>query len=276
MLQAHIDESIADGKVLALAGYVAPAETWADFSDEWQKLLDMSPRMEFFKMSQMAQSDEGMERSSWFYYHGIEPFVSAAVSCVIHIDELKSAVQTFPWPQRIQEVERLENPYYFGFKAIMNHLAQDRKILRLNEPIDFVFDERSEKTPILRAWDALKESAVSRLPEFLGDDPVFKDEKKVLPLQAADLYAWWIRNWEEKGINDGVQYLKFKWKSKRDIPRIEYKYTTKEQFLHEFQKILTPPDQLLIEAEQILRTLHQMEDLKFQFIVDFLREHSRH
>lgn len=44
MLQGFIDDSGWDGQspVFVLAGYVAKAEQWEAFSDEWQKVLDHS------------------------------------------------------------------------------------------------------------------------------------------------------------------------------------------------------------------------------------------
>jgi hypothetical protein len=45
VLQAYIDDSGNDPSQYAfiLAGFVAPAETWAAFCDEWQTLLDRPP-----------------------------------------------------------------------------------------------------------------------------------------------------------------------------------------------------------------------------------------
>jgi uncharacterized protein YcgI (DUF1989 family) len=34
---------------------------------------------------------------------------------------------------------------------------------------------------------------------FLGSSPIFRSDRKVLPLQAADLYAWHARNVVEGG-----------------------------------------------------------------------------
>jgi hypothetical protein len=51
MLQAYIDDSRSDDPpVFALGGFIAPAEKWASFSDEWQQFLDMPPAIKYFKM----------------------------------------------------------------------------------------------------------------------------------------------------------------------------------------------------------------------------------
>ncbi len=40
MFQAYIDDSGRGQTPFVLAGYIAPAEKWAEFSDKWQALLD--------------------------------------------------------------------------------------------------------------------------------------------------------------------------------------------------------------------------------------------
>jgi hypothetical protein len=69
----------------------------------------------------------------------------------------------------------------------------------LNEPCDFIFDEEItfskeviEWWPNVKKW--IKMNGRSDLIKFLGSTPIFRDEKKFMPLQAADLYAWQIRN----------------------------------------------------------------------------------
>jgi hypothetical protein len=53
MLQAYMDESYSYGPdVYAVAGFVSTAERWAAFSNEWQQLLAMTPRIRRFKMSE--------------------------------------------------------------------------------------------------------------------------------------------------------------------------------------------------------------------------------
>ena len=48
VLRAYIDESehqASEGPpVFVMGGFIAPAESWAKFSDEWQEVLDMRPR----------------------------------------------------------------------------------------------------------------------------------------------------------------------------------------------------------------------------------------
>ena len=53
MLKAFIDDSnMNTGPVFVLGGWIAPAQTRAAFSDAWQEALRMSPRIEYFKLTE--------------------------------------------------------------------------------------------------------------------------------------------------------------------------------------------------------------------------------
>jgi hypothetical protein len=64
MLQAYADESWTHKgpKVFVIGGFIAPAEIWARFSDEWQRVLDMKPRIDYFK------NDEAVHLRGEFTY----------------------------------------------------------------------------------------------------------------------------------------------------------------------------------------------------------------
>lgn len=239
MLQAYVDESGAgDPRVFVLAGYVAPAENWAKFSDDWREMLGMRPSLDCFKMVEMARSDERLKRAEWFY-RIIERHVTAAVSCAIDVGGLVRAVDSFHWPPNIVGIEQLKNPYLFGFKAIIDKLAQYQRLMKIEEPIDFIFDEKSEKSKTLQGYDGIKLFSAPEFRSLMGSMPIYRDDKQVLPLQAADLYAWWVRKWISEGVEDGVAKLKFSWKPEVDIPRLEVRFA-EDDFHKEFSKAYDP------------------------------------
>ena len=53
VLQAYVDESGSENEhpALIMSGYIASAEKWAAFSDEWDSALRMKPSLESFKMN---------------------------------------------------------------------------------------------------------------------------------------------------------------------------------------------------------------------------------
>ena len=59
MLKIFLDDSgMGQPPAYVLAGWVANAKIWAAFSDEWQEILDMKPRLEYLKMKE-AQNLSG-------------------------------------------------------------------------------------------------------------------------------------------------------------------------------------------------------------------------
>jgi hypothetical protein len=56
-IQAFIDESGSKNQDAAfvLAGVIAKSERWADFSDDWQAVLNASPSIGYFKMYEAAK-----------------------------------------------------------------------------------------------------------------------------------------------------------------------------------------------------------------------------
>ncbi len=96
VLQVYIDDSASkDGKIFVLAGYIAPAENWAAFSNEWQAILDEEPRLERFKMHEMARSGVRRLRCERFY-RVIEKYVTGAISCVIDTNDLSEVIDSIP------------------------------------------------------------------------------------------------------------------------------------------------------------------------------------
>jgi len=147
-LHAYIDDSgTGDSEVFVLAGYIATEESWAAFSTDWQQLVNMKSRhyrqLSYFKMNEM-RSDTELERCSWFY-RVIEKHVTAAVSCAISVPGLVKAVKEFPWPPWIYNIQVLENPYYFAFKATTDKLAQHQHQLKIDQPVDFILTIKARR-----------------------------------------------------------------------------------------------------------------------------------
>jgi hypothetical protein len=71
ILQAVIDDSYDPDGVYVLAGYIASAEAWAEFSREWEELLPLVPmnrsEVRRFKMAEMATSEDRMVHVPAFY-----------------------------------------------------------------------------------------------------------------------------------------------------------------------------------------------------------------
>lgn len=224
-LQAFLDESFDHKRgVFVLGGYVAPTEVWEKFTKEWLELLSYARLRDahgnwFFKMSELVKSNEGIERSQAFF-RVIERHNLVAVSVKITQPELNAALSKIFLPSANVNFGVFHNPYFVAFRILMDqfHKEWTQEILDTIwptvGPVDFIFDEKSEKTVIFNGWDeylALRDPSIRKL---FGAKPQFRDEKKCVPLQAADFWVWWRRRWYEEG--KGV--FEFgEWKKNKDI-----------------------------------------------------------
>ena len=234
MLQAYVDASgKGDPKYLVIAGFIATEETWESFSRAWKSHLDCAG-MPYFKMNQMAGRPE---IAGWFY-RLIEEFeIKASIACIINTTELVEVEKSIIYPPYITNPNSADNPYYWGFKYIIGTLAQYQRKLNLLEPVDFIFDDDSEKVKIPRAWELLKKAARGDISTLMGDMPIYRDDVKTMPLQAADLYAWWALKWQREGIADWATNQPFPWPKKRNIQRIAV-YCGRYSFLYDISKML--------------------------------------
>ena len=240
MLQAYVDESIKDGELFVMAGYVSTLEKWLEFSEEWQAELDYSVRphrpMKAFKM-QARMHTRGLQRAERFY-RIIEKYALCAFSVQLDISGLKAAVKKVDWPKTIKNPEALGNPYHFAFKATVESLAVvQEEYLKLVEPVKFIFDDHTSKGPCIEGWDSLKDSSSPDVQKYLSGTPGFEKDEEYLPLQSADLYAHWVRHWRINGMADGIRDLKFAWKAEKDIPRFDRQFG-EEDFIHEFNRMI--------------------------------------
>jgi hypothetical protein len=82
------------------------------------------------------------------------------------------------------------------------HLERARMgdFIPLDEPIHFHFDEHLEgKSHVRAAWDEYMANRPDAIRHLYGGEPRFESSVKFAPLQAADLWVWWVRKWWDDG-----------------------------------------------------------------------------
>jgi hypothetical protein len=227
--QAFVDESFT-AEEFVMGGHIAPAESWVIFAKRWEELLPLGTVAKngkpHFKMSEMASNAGRMSHVPAFY-RAIEESVTCSISCKINLPEFERAKERVLRKMSLLRVQvdfgPWSNPYFFVFRVMLDqfHLAREqfRVILPLDEQIDFIFDNRSEKKAILNAWDQyISEAVDENVRALYGAAPRFEDDQKFLPLQGADLWAWWVREWYEEDsadIPDKLRKLDFgTWRGK--------------------------------------------------------------
>lgn len=254
--QAFIDDSRDRSGNFVLAGHIASAEQWIQFTKDWEEMLLHAVRDKdgqfHFKMTEMAATPERMARVQAFY-RIIERHVLMSVSCRINVNELARAKsRIFVHNLRI-DWDYFNNPYMVAFRGLMDmfhtHRKSVEKLIPMGEQVDFIFDEQSEKKMIWDAWDEYIQERSDELRPLYGSAPRFENDKKFLPLQAADLWAWWIRRWHEEGRPDKIESCDFgAWKSKRqDHARAAISFD-EDQIVETIRRIIRP----MIEPGRII------------------------
>jgi hypothetical protein len=224
--QAFFDESgeRKHSPVLVLGGFLAPYVRWQDFTEQWKLMLGKKPDIEYFKMNDAQKlrgqfrgwSEKDRDERVRAAYRTIEDHVSFQVSCIVDIEALHKIVPKEELGRRKQP-----NPYYVAFSGIITKITQYQRTIGVSEKIDFIFDERvMEQSKIVDGWDAFKENAPMDTRDLLGSVPVFGDDKQLLPLQAADLLAWWVRKMATEEP-DKVPRVSFPWQPNRTIPGLQ-------------------------------------------------------
>lgn len=219
MLQAYIDESNSPKTgTFVLAGYIASVENWSAFSRCWEQLLPFGTLNKYgkyhFKMQEMAMNSERMQRVEAFF-NVIEQHVLASISCRLNINELRSAINRMHLPGQKIDWGYVNNPYLFSLRALMdmfhNRKAEFYQFIPLDEVIDFIFDDQlHEKSLILSSWDEYIKNRPDDIKSVYGSMPIFGNDNCYLPLQAADLWAWWIRKWHDEGtVLENIKKRKF-------------------------------------------------------------------
>jgi hypothetical protein len=255
VFQAYIDDS-ADRNVQVLAGYIAPFEAWMAFTEEWNTQLK-NFGMQSFKMRRMAQTKEGLERAEIFY-RIIERYVTVAISCTVDKHDLVKVIREVPRPAKIVDIDKLENAYYPAFNGIFTCLPYYQEHMGINEPIDFIFDDQSEKANLVKAWDLLKAKADPSVRRFMGASPRFEKDEDFLPLQAADLYAWWVRRWEAEGLYDVPNNNpQFSWERRKKMVCAEIRYR-EDELREELEEILSERSLFLMrQPTDVLRQIDE-------------------
>ena len=202
VLQAYIDDSQggSDRDFIVLAGYASTPAKWEAFSDAWDDYLRMRPVWPYLKMSERAQNpDEENWHKLKAMHRLIEEHVELEITVFVdremHDRVLKEVRIPGPLPGHYGYVHFTPSLYHHSAISLlvvdlMDHLERDG----FRHQINFVFDTQLEvMTMAQEAYHMYRASREELGRKFICDPPIFKDDKKVMPLQAADFLAWWKR-----------------------------------------------------------------------------------
>lgn len=204
-VQAYIDDSKSDfgDRYLILAGYVNTAEMWARFSDAWYEELHRSPAIDYMKMVE-AFGRNGQFRG--WTEEDRDQKIEDLARIIRHFKPI--SIHASISQRQVQEIIKPVAPYGMAsayslcFQSIIVPIAtyQSRRRDLMQVPIDFIFDNQeglgNETRELYQSVRAMQPKSVQKV---LSREPLFRDDKLVMPLQAADMLAWHIRRHYERG-----------------------------------------------------------------------------
>jgi hypothetical protein len=195
-MEAYVDDSgSGDPPVFLLAGFVAGAERWAEFSEHWIEALRGPPKPDYFKMAEAA-AFEGQFKG-WS-----EPDRDARLAKLVGIikDHVLVGVSSVVYHHDYSEVisdklsKETDAPYWLMYHAIMELVYRWELANGIREKINFIFDEQFKQSDMAQAsWSVYYDQSPAEFKELFGDRPVHKNNVDTWPLQAADMLAWHIR-----------------------------------------------------------------------------------
>jgi hypothetical protein len=203
VLQAYADDSgnNRESPVFVLAGFIANAALdWPQFEREWAAALAKAPALTYFKMNECHalqgqflgwKRDERDKRLAELVSI-IKAHVKAAIFAIVPRDEFVAAMPK-------SKLRFFRTPYALAYYTLISTTLKSLQSLGIKEAVDFIFDEQLRLSDDVHAqWGEITQAiARSKLAPHLGSDPMHRNDKTCLPLQAADLLAWHIRRWHD-------------------------------------------------------------------------------
>lgn len=199
--KAYIDDSASaeDDRILLLAGYAHIAPVWASFSDDWDRVMKQKPRIAYCHMSE-AESLKG-QFLGWSKPERDRKLAALANTIVKHDPW---SIECFVSRKKYEEILEpvisydLRGPYLPCFYGTIISLARYHAHTGITLPTDFIFDEHGKIGAEAVLWyEEIKKGQRPEIKALMGSTPIFRDDEKVLPLQAADMIAWHLRRRRE-------------------------------------------------------------------------------
>ena len=213
--QAFVDDSGGKGSTrhFVLAGLVGDSESWAEFSDEWRTCLATSPVVRpVFKMKEAA----GLSGAFWKWDPTDRNEKLRQLCAIINrrprlftysMIDLEAHAQTWALIPGGPGKDPYFWPYQNTIMAICHHLWD----IGHRERFEIIYDVQMISGAKTRLWypviQRLMEFKFPEQAQILPVDPMFKTDDDLMPLQAADLFAWCSRNATDKQDPNSFHWL---------------------------------------------------------------------
>lgn len=203
-LQAFVGDGGSPGGTFSVFGsLVSIPERWAGFAEEWQSVCDREPRTPGFAMSKAANLEEynwtAAQRDQRLQelLDVIHKRAMYRLDAVTKRGSYESTVQG-KVPPEIDDIQ---------FVLLFNLILGACKLMDLeglDGTVEFIFDKNGAigEADSLRWYQWIKDNPLvgPEIKKRLGAAPVFAESDRVLPLRAADLYAWQVSNFYNQDL----------------------------------------------------------------------------
>lgn len=231
-MQAWFDESGGKGQggYLTLGGLIGEAEEWAAFSDEWAQELTASRALGYLSMSDAALL--GGEFHRWAAWERdakvrrlaakVNGFHFTLIHCSVDLVAHQELFPSVPARRKGKAVKRLKtfaDPYFLCFHLLCTAVCVELMKRHITQRFELFFDENDVMAPRVKEWYPIYLSQLR--PEeraVMPIEPLFRDDKEFMPLQAADLVAYVIRSDLSK-IPHPFHWI---WKTMRGLTQSRY------------------------------------------------------
>jgi hypothetical protein len=237
MLQCFIDDSgHNNGPVLVLAGFIADANAWRVFSDDWQAVLDLPPQFDYLRMREAW----GRRYPRWAIAERDERLVLFREVIIKHaVGAIRVAVPREAYRRTVGQVHGWSDYYQFALYQLIKMYRKHHAKLGLARDISFIFDDQQRsKRRIERAWRFFQAAGNEHLLAIMGGLPEFEDDKKMRPLQAADMLAWVSRR-RTAAHMAGEEEPAFPWGKGDGIPTLDA-FCSKQTLQRTFEEMSAP------------------------------------
>lgn len=234
VLQGFVDDSrTSDGaghaNAFVLGGFLAVADDWTGFSDDFESTCDRYPKTpdwhmcEAFRLKGRYKWRDETERDA-----RIRELVAVILKWARYRLDTVVSGGNYDMIVRGKLPKEIDDPYFLCFYSLILSAAEFMNKANLEGTVDFVFDEQGKLgAECVRWYYWVKQNSSPDVQKRLGSTPIFRHDRDVLPLKAADIYAWQIRRHlsqeQPTGIphNDNTEAL-------LDIPGVSCYFTPED------------------------------------------------
>lgn len=210
MLTAFFDDSGTHkkGPFCVLAGYIANADQWKAFSEEWDTELRAEPNIPCLKMSS-ANSKDGpfrgwettaIERKVTRLAEIVNRHAIGGIAVVVSNDAYRKIAEgCLP--------STVDHPYWLCYSKIVTETLEIYGRESNDEKINFVFDTQGEgyERRALLMHDNWREIFKASPNGNLLGSLTFGNDVELMPLQAADMLAWHVRRRGDRAMQNAPE-----------------------------------------------------------------------